>query len=240
MNILIINSEGPDAVGLGVLREAAAQHWKEAKFTVLVPRESPKWGSMGTSHPDLMSIAREDLEEREPGFYIAEGCTASDVVDLAFLHQDWFTPSAKTWDLVLSGVVNGSVLGMDVFKNSDIGAAMYAAAAYHTCGFAFAQDMGEHDGKVLPKEFYRIAQVVLPDYLRTSETVAGECWVVNFPNSPPNGYNTVSTAHYSPRRLPPLDVVPRARDEKTDVTQLQAGYVTCSLLGLRASQQLKY
>ena len=241
MNILLINSEGPDAVGLKVLREAAQQHWDDDKITTIVPRGYNPWGSIGMKHGRLENVKKEDLEKVQPGFYVADGCSPSDVVDLAFLHQDWFTPTKKSWDVVCAGVINGSVLGMDVFRSANVGAAMYAAGAYNCCAFCFAQEMGVQDGNAnLPIEFYRVAQLVLPDYLRTSTTVSGECWVVNFPAGAPNGYNTVPTAHYSPRRLPPLDVVPRARDEKSDVTQLQAGFVTCSLLGLRASQSLKY
>jgi len=241
MNILIINSEGPDAIGLKVLRDAIEHHWSDAKITTIVPREKESWGSIGVRHPNLDSIQKEDMDRQEPGFYIVDDCTATDIVDLAFLHQDWFSPTKKSFDIVVAGVCPGSILGMDVFKSSSVGACMYAAAAYNCSGYTFAQDMGEHDGNPnLPIEFYRIAQVVLPDYLRTSQTISGECWVVNFPVGPPNGYNAVPTAHYSPRRMPPLDIVPRARDERTDVSQLQAGFVTCALLGLRASQSLKY
>jgi len=241
MNILIINSEGPDAVGLKVMRYAAEQHWSDAKITTIVPRDCDTWGSLGVKHSSLETLTKEDLDRRKPGFFIADGCTAVDVVDLAFLRQDWFSPTKKSWDIVCAGVVPGSVLGMDVFKSASVGAAMYAAAAYNCSSFAFAQDLGEHDGTPdLPIEFYKIAQLVLPDYLRTSKHVSGECWVVNFPASPPNGYNAVPTAHYSPRRMPPLEIVPRARQEKTDVTQLKANFVTTALLGLRASQALKY
>jgi len=241
MNILIINSEGPDAIGLKVIRDAAESYWKDAKITTLVPRDRDSWGSIGTRHSNLEEIKQEDLEKREPGFYIVDGCSPTDVVDLAFLHQDWFSPTKKSFDIILAGVCPGSVLGMDVFKSASVGACLYAAAAYNCSAFCFAQDMGKHDGNPdLTIEFYRIAQVVLPDYLRTSNNISGECWVINFPFGPPNGYNAVPTAHYSPRRMPPLDIVPRARDEKTDVTQLQAGFVTCALLGLRASQSLKY
>jgi len=241
MNILLTDSEGPDAVGLKVLRQAIGQYFKDAKITTVVPKRANPWGSMSMRNMALDEIQKEDLERVEPGFFVVDGCSASDVVDLAFLHQDWFGPTKKSFDLVLSGVSTGSVLGTDVFRNGNTAAAMYAAMAYNCCAFSFAQDMAKHDKTPnLPIEFFRTSQVIIPDYLRSSNNVSGECWIVNCPQGTPTGYNAIPTAHYSPRRMPPLDIVPRARQEKTDVSQLAQGYVTCSLMGLRASQSLKY
>jgi len=241
MNILITNSEGCDVVGLQVLRQSVRQYWKEAKITTVVPRKANPWGSMAMRHPALHEVQKEDLEKREPGFYIVDGCSASDVVDLAFIHQDWWDASGKSFDILVTGVSSGGVLGTDVFRNGNTAAAMYAAMAYNCCAFSFAQDMGEHNGvPELPVEFYRTAQAIIPDYFRTSNHISGECWIINVPQGTPNGYNAVPTAHYSRRRMPPLEVIPRARDEKTDVTQLGLGYVTLSLMGLQASQSLLY
>lgn len=241
MNILITNSEGPDAVGLKVLRLAVQQHWRDAKITTVVPKRANPWGSMSMRHAALEEIQKEDLERIEPGFFVVDGCSASDVVDLAFLHQDWFGPTKKSFDIILSGVSTGSVVGTDVFRNGNSSAAMYAAMAYNCCAFSFAQDMATHDKTPnLPVEFFRTSQIIIPDYLRSSNNVSGECWIVNCPQGTPTGYNAVPTAHYSARRMPPLNVVPRAGQENTDVSQLAQGYVTCALMGLRASQSLKY
>ncbi|HEC60633.1 MAG TPA: hypothetical protein ENI27_00070, partial [bacterium] len=104
MNILLVNSEGPDAVGLRVMRDAVQQYWKDAKITTIVPRDADPWGSITMRHPNLYAIQQDDLEKREPGFFIVDGCSASDVVDLAFLRQDWFGPPNKSLDLVCMGV----------------------------------------------------------------------------------------------------------------------------------------
>jgi len=241
MNILITDSEGPDAVGLKVLRMAAQQYWRDAKITTVVPKRANPWGSMSMRHAALEEVQKEDLERLEPGFFVVDGCSASDVIDLAFLHQDWFGPTKKSFDIVLSGVSTGNVLGTDVFRNGNTAACMYAAMAYNCSAFSFAQDMATHDKTSnLPIEFYRTSQIIIPDYLRTSNTVSGECWIINCPQGTPVGYKSVPTAHYSHRRMPPLTVVPRAREENTDVSELAKGYVSCSLMGLRASQSLKY
>lgn len=241
MNILLLNADGPDSFGLKVLRDAIKQHWKECTLYTLVPGEGGANASMGASRQFRRELSLEDFTKIESNYYLARQLTPVDVVDLAFLRQELFLHPKASWDLVVVGVAAGHVLGTDTYRSATTGAAMYAATAYRVAAHCFAQHLGEsEDQPTIPHAAYKVAQAILPDYFRSTIATPGECWSVNFPPHSPQGYATVPTAHYSARRMPPTSVIPRSRDEKTDVTQLEKGYITTALLNMRINQPLRY
>jgi 5'/3'-nucleotidase SurE len=221
------------------MRYLTRSYWKEAKIVTIVPgTEATRAGTR--SRPMLnLAGALQDPElvaEVEKDFYVGKGLAPLDCIDLA--HQDWqsLLPRAG-WDLVLCGVNHGHVLGLDVLRSGSAAAAMWAATAYGTPAASISIPQvrpGPNRKLELHEE-----RVVL-EVLRRFAMIPGECWNVNLPEGPPKGFNQSVGAHYSYERRPDTDLVPRARHERSDVTDVASGFVTATRLLLRTSAQQVY
>lgn len=244
MNILIINDEGPTATGLNLLRQLLKQKWKEAHTLSLTPGNPTPHSSMGASLQFWREVSLADIQKNGSDDYTIFGATPTDLVDLAHLRSELFLPKGTSWDLVAAGIAHGSILGMDALRAGCTGGAMWASAAYRTSALAFAQqlpgDADEHKPGDAPEAMFRTAANIIPDYLRTAPVGSGQCWLLNFPPEQPQGYRATQPAHYSPRRLPPPQIVPRARDEQSDVAELARGFVTVTQLDLRTAKPLRF
>lgn len=232
MNILII-ADNPSSKGTLALRLAAKSAYREGKITVLCPKLKTEWASFGRS-PDMeIPWKGEDLVETEPGFHVSEVHGPCDLVDGAFLSWDLFL-TRGSWNVVLTGAAHGNTLGLDVLKRSHTAAAMHAATTYGCPSMAITLPNGPDQDLTLQEEN------LIRDILRTSSPGQGECWSVNIPQQPTRGYIQVPAAHYSPTRVPEASIVPRSREERTDVTELKKGFVTISRLHLRINPMMRF
>ncbi len=239
MNILLTTDDGPQATGLQVLREATAKAFPSARLSVITT-EQPRPGCSMSVTPgwETWKTAKANkIAEREWSIDL----TPSDLIYRAFMQRDEFTN--RDWELVLVGVNHGQNLGFDIYHSGTTGAAMVASAAFGCPAFAFSQEMADtdlfHEAKV-PRTLFRTADQVLSDYLRKQAPDMGTCYNINFPILPPKGYKDCRPAHYSRFRTPPTAMVPRARNESSDITLLNEGWVTVSELVLRTAAAQKY
>jgi broad specificity polyphosphatase/5'/3'-nucleotidase SurE len=131
------------------------------------------------------------------------------------------------------------ILGWDVYSHSATAMAMTAANAYNVYAVAFNQDLGGLEPSRLA---FVQSEKVVPDYLKVTPCERGRCWNVNIPmpKSVPKGYQETRTAHYSPSYLPSTDIVPRARNEASDVVAFSQGFVAITSLALRVNPALRY
>lgn len=240
MNILITNDDGPEAAGLGALRDAVKRAWKEARVILITPRPHSSGLSMSVNpkiKPSEFSL--DHMERVDKDHYVIDG-TPTDAVDLAVLRSDLFLPRGPNWTYVLSGVNAGDNVGVDILRSGTCGAAITASLTYGLASIAFSQMLKTEPSKDTPRAEFKTADAVLGTLLQGALPNPGEAWNINFPASAPTGYVDVPIAHYSRWRPPPSNLVPRARGEKSDLTELMAGYVTKSTLDLRLSRPLRY
>ena len=188
------------------------------------------------------SLKPNQLGERAWSFPL----TPIDCLYRAFYDRATFTN--RDWDLVLVGVNYGANLGFDIFHSGTCGVAMVAATQFGCPSIAFSQDLPSEQ-PILPtrnvkeearRAYFSISETVLPDFLRKNQVLAPSvCLNVNIPEKEFFGYKEAMAAHYSYHRLPPTSIVPRAGDEKSDVTYLMQGYVTVTNLKLRVNPVLR-
>lgn len=244
MNILITNDDGPDTVGLEILQRATAHYFGNGKVFTITPHKGISGTAMGTT--TTKKIEDLELEEIDSGkrIFTLKGRPA-DVIHYVMHHADRFLPEGKTWDTIFAGVNHGSNAGFDVFTSGTVGAVMTAATAYGCGGVAFSQEgldeIVADEGSLPGKEGFKTAESTILEVMRAVTYHAGECWNVNFPaHFPAQGLRTTKVAHYSKWRTPPTRLVPRAKDEVSDITLLREGWVTLSQLELRVNPPLRY
>ena len=233
MNILITNADGPDSKGLESLIDATRAYYREARITVIVPEGLSEGASMSSTAFDLPKYHPDNLQEvpGQKNIFTAPNLTPADIVDVAFHHPDFFIAKGA-WDLVLSGINGQLTVGFDILRSATAGAAMTAATGYGCAAIAIHT---ESQGQ-LP----RPSELILYDIMRTIKPGAGECWNINIPEQAAKGYTNVPTSHRSLHRAAPTHIVPRAANEKTDLTEVVLGYVTISRIILRTNEMLRY
>jgi len=163
------------------------------------------------------------------------------LVYIAFMRRDLFLPRKGNWDLVVAGVNHGKNVGFDVYHSGTVGQAFVASTGFRTPAWSFSQDVGAKDVNDIAESEdsdYKIMFEDLPKILREAVPSPGEVYNVNFPVEKSLGIRFVSLAHYSPTQTPPIDLIPRANNEDSDVIRLEKGYTTISRLELRAGPAL--
>lgn len=228
LNIMILGCEGPNAPGLAVLREATAWAYPTARPSVFSTKFPQPDASF--ARPNRPMAAPEQLESN----HICFDATPGEILATLFLDREPF--HLRPWDLVLVGVGSTLALGFDVFTKSTSATAMSAAAGLNTSAMSFNYDPEDPDDR----SSYVPAEKVIAHFLRTTAHEPGACWNVNIPRRPTLGFISTKTAHYSPTRIPPTSLVPRARDEKSDVTTVEENAVAVTELHLKTNSNLRY
>jgi 5'-nucleotidase len=238
-NILIMNDDGPDATGLKVLVEAVKKTWGLTP-TVMVP-ETAYTGASFSCSPGWASWKDAPAKEISPQFFTLP-LTPVDILYRAVMDRESF--SGRPWDLVLVGVNHGLNLGFDIYHSSTVSVAMTAASHFRIGAVAFSQQIPNIETLAktaeLPPHLFEASEKVIPDFLRKNLVMPGECWNVNFPPVASKGYQQAKVAHYSFYRTPSVNIVPRARDEKSDIAALAEGFVSVSPLELRVDPPFRY
>lgn len=244
MNILITNDDGPRAPGLGVLRDAVKKNFRSAQVVTMVPLKSKSGTSMSvTLSPDLGQVTDEDMKPIGTNCYAIKG-TPMDCVILALHRPELFLTGSQGFDVVMSGVNACRNVGMDVFFSGTCGPVMLATSAYGISGFAFSQDIeGVHPLKPeeTTRDNFKTADKLITQIMNMVPLTPGDCWNVNFPAQPAKDVRIgTPVAHYSSWIKPSIKNVPRARNEQSDVIELQKDHVTVSRLDLRVNPPLRY
>lgn len=241
MNVLITSDDGIDSVGLTVLRDAVKQAGIASNPIVIVPPTPHSGKGMAVSQTWM-----DDVVKVETDVYTLDA-TPADIIYRAFCETDQF--SKRPWDLVLVGCNHGANLGFDIWHSGTVGAAMTAAKGMGCCAMAFSQDLPRDmlsftdwskSQYGVERKHFASAERIIPDFLRRHAPDAGACWNVNIPEEATRGYKETNAAHYSYARTPPTKLVPRAKNDGSDVDYMLQGYVSVSLLDPRTSPPMKY
>lgn len=233
-SILIVGEACSRPKGIELLRTAAKLAFPQANPTVLLPAEE----ALGLD----LSFAQDPLSNEAEFEAIGEHTyqariTTYDLVRRGITERERFTK--RDFDLVLCGVRPKPSLGFDVFTSGTTAAAMTAATAFGLTSVAFS-GFNHTTQDALAKGFLPVLERVLPDFLRKLSLDGGTAWNVNVPAGPFLGYTTVKLAHYSYENTPSTKIIPRSRDEKSDVTVFLNGGTTVSELNLRADPTHRY
>lgn len=248
MNILIIGDDGPASAGQVLLYDAAKMVYPEANIvSMYTKRPMSGQGTAVTTSRSLDELL-STLQFVEGGDKpnkkkIMFNARPMDLLYMAMIHPgNWITKG--TWDLCLTGVNYGHNVGMDVYHSGTVGPAMMAALQFACPSVAVSQEMDTliPSGDIAKDTaFFRNVVPVMRQFLESTVISPGSCFNVNLPKGDPSGWSeNVPVAHYSRWHRPPVTVVPRARDEKTDHTELAKGLVTVSPLSLQVNQSLRY
>lgn len=240
MNILVVNGDGPEGLGLELLRAAAKQRWGRGdRIVAMVPKQDASGSGMGRKVVDLSKLRPQ---RKSPDFFVVPSATSVDIVHHAFAARDRYLRTGS-WDLVLCGVNAGANVGLGIFGSSTVGAALLAATHYGTCGWAFSQSL---EGGKVPKgdraqrESFRNSARHLRTFLDTTSVLPGECHSVNFPtHDVPKGWIHCLVAPFDPHVGP--GYLPAASDVSGfDAALLGDGYVTRSDLVLNFNPPIRY
>lgn len=229
MNILLVNDDGPKAVGLTLLEEAVRGKYPEATIVVLTS-DRPFLGQAMSTAP-VRTVDELAFEKVGTDRYVLVGKPA-DLIYLAMLRTDLLLPSKRMFDLVLAGVNHGRNVGFDIFHSGTVGMCFIASNLFGIPSVAFSQSTSSlwatgHDEEL--KEFSRASHLVR-NFLDTTRLGAGDCWNVNFPVGTPKGWR------YCPADLQSSFRHRMAKsNERLDISVLESGYVTTTELRLRAN-----
>lgn len=244
MNILITSDDGPDAAGLRLLTEMTKVCFPSAFIKALSGTKALGGSSMAVNTSGLKEVSWSGSEVKKDRHML--NLRPADLVRFAFYHAEEILPPARKWDLVLCGINHGHNVGFDVYHSGTVGMAMVAAFAFGCPSIAFSQHLGTTDSALCdrPQEdgVFKNATGGISEILRQVDTMTpGECWNINYPVQYPHlGMRQVPVSHYSAWQPPSSEVVPRAKEEDTDLAKLEQGFATASLLQLRVNPTLRY
>lgn len=234
MNILVVNDDGKNALGLKLLREAVGQTLRDAKVVCITTAEPEIGMSMGVSKwRDARDLPMKTLDT---DYYEVDG-KPCDMVYLACGHPELFL-STGSFDTVFAGINHGHNVGFDVFHSGTVGLAMFAAKVFGLYAVAFSQQMEhtEPNGTKEEAEMFQHTSMQLTRFLREERADLGVCYNVNFPSQQPKGWARVQVADASRWRKMGMS----NNQNKTDMTELEKGFVTVSELDLRVSPRMPH
>lgn len=239
MNVLILNDDGPDSVGLDILIESARAHWgPSAKIVTIVPREHTSGRSFAIT-PALKQTEQPyvSFEEKSPGLYVVDG-TPVDCLYLGMLYPTHVLGTDQ-FDVVLSGVNQGHNVGVDIYHSGTVAVAMLASTMFGLPSVAFSQEIAntrEGDFEIAnTREDYKVAEVFTRKMLAQHAFTPGSCMNVNFPIANPKGYKKAPPAPYS-RWLPSRNT----RDRNSDICAVADGWISVTDLELSVAPSMLY
>jgi len=240
MNILIVNDDGPGTIGTEFLRKAVKDRWPRATHIITLTPDACRMGfgmAMSAVNFEEIDLVKAKTGKDRYQFRVRP----VSLVYIAFMRRDLFLPGKGNWDLVVSGINYGKNVGFDVYHSGTVGQAFVASTGFRTPAWAFSQDIGEKNGNVIAdaeEHDFQVAYEDIAKILREAPPSPGEVFNVNFPMGKSEGIRYASLAHYSAVQTPPVELVPRAAQDDTDVVRLQKGFTTISRLELRAGPAL--
>jgi len=223
INILLVNDDGPTAVGLSVLAYAIRQVYKGARLVTITPTSSLGEQSMAVTCADLHTF---DIKKTEEDCYTVDAKPA-DLIYLAGAYCKRFLSRGR-FHVVFSGVNHGANVGMDVYHSGTVGMAMVAAVYLGTGAVAFSKHMNwPHLSDESALEQVAEIERYLCEILESLRPMPGQCLNVNFPICVPRGVKHCAVARCS-RFRPFLEMSEKKPGQ--DIWELEQGYVTISRL----------
>jgi hypothetical protein len=229
MNTLLLVADS-DPRAVEVMLSAIRTGLRPARIHVLEPDPT------GLPITDPLPTDPTRFEDLGPDHYRVPDTTLLDLVDLAHLHSEIFLPPPATWDRVFIGLSSTPVTGTpDIVLHPSLLAGIRSYLGYRTPTHVMVQIPAPGDDPHLHAfdQAGDAARHVMAQYPE-------DLVLTNLPGKPSLGHNTQFLHHYSSLRLPSPSIVPRAKDEKSARTSLDAGYITHSRLQLRVNPELRY
>lgn len=240
MNVLLITDDGPASVGLALLEEAARSHFGAAAKLIKMSTAEPKAGSSFSITPGFhkgTTVPYIGYEEVSPYTFVVQG-TPVDCLYLGMLYPLAVLGTAR-FDAVLSGVNQGANVGVDVFHSGTVAVASLAATLFGVTSVALSQAMPgnlEGDFEVLnDRKYFTVAEFYLKKVMANHDWAPGSCINVNFPAAGVKGYKSVPPAAWS-RWLPSTPT----HDRQNDISALEDGFITVSMIELTTSPSAHY
>jgi len=239
MNILLISDDGPESIGLEVLKEAAKSFWPSGKIITITPHEHMAGKSMSIT-PTMGNVdgsPHVSFKNQSPFHYVVKG-TPVDCLYLGMLYPTEVLGTDR-FDVVLTGVNQGANVGVDVFHSGTVAVAMLASTLFGVPSIAFSQQVPKADeGRFTAlneRATFGVAEQFTRKVLANHSFAPGVCLNVNFPERAPKGYKNTSPAPYS-RWLPSI----HSTDSNNDIIALGDGFITVSELELSVTSNLRY
>lgn len=239
MNILLITDDGPNSVGLDILREAARSHFGQSAKIISISPNRALSGQSFSITPRLKSDDKPYVDVIDLGnsSYSVDG-TPIDCLYVGMLYPQHVL-GTDSFDIVLSGVNQGHNVGVDVFHSGTVAVAMLAATTFGVASIAFSQEIdstveGDHD-EMNQRKLFTVAEMFTRKVLNNHPFTPGSCLNVNFPKDSPKGYKKVGPAPYS-RWLPSK----QSSDRNNDISAVEDGFITISELELSVAPSMMY
>lgn len=179
MNILIVNDDGIDAVGIHKLAETAA---KLGKVTVVAPKSQCSAMSQRITVYGELKVCKEEFDVCGAEAYSVTG-TPADCVKVAVYYICDEKP-----DIVFSGINCGYNVGYDILYSGTVGAA-YEALTHGIPAIAFSNDFS-CNYEVTDKYLLTIMKN-LTERMLSGELASNEIFNVNFPGCPLDEYRGI-------------------------------------------------
>jgi 5'-nucleotidase len=177
INILLVNDDGPTAIGLRVLANAIREVYKGAHLVTITPASSLGGQSMAVTCADLHTF---EIKKTQEDCFVVDAKPA-DLIYLAGSYRERFLRKGR-FEMVFSGLNHGANVGMDVYHSGTVGMAMVAAAYLGVGAVAFSKHMSwPYPSEKALSEQLAESERHLCVILESLRLMPGQCLNVNFP-----------------------------------------------------------
>lgn len=230
MDILVLETQG-DETALLLCKDLVAGAWNSTR---VVGFQTKKNGSRSSFVRRPETFADRKTESID-GSTWKRDMTPCEIIESAVCDPSPYT-NAKGFELVVTGIEKGPVLGQDLLTSGAV-AACLTATSFGIAALAYFQEPEENGELDLTK-----AKKVLPGFIRQfrAQLMPGCCYVVNVPKGDLKVFREVPPAHYSHWNTPDPKILPRAQRETSDITAFKAGHVTVAEVQMRLEAARRY
>jgi 5'/3'-nucleotidase SurE len=234
MHTLVVSADGIDATGLAVLLDALYDRYPKTKHVALIPtKPSPTFGS-GTVVPQGKTLEVKAYSHPQYANVYKVTGSAVDAMYHGLANSKEFLGFDQQFNMVVTGVNHGAVVGIDVFHSAAVMAALLASYRFGVPALSFAQELEEPQPGAIDRALFDIADKLVRRSLDSLAVTPGECLLVNYPTHAPRGYrNVISVRQRFGERIPPSK-------HFDDIQTLKDGYVTVTELSLNVNLPYRY
>lgn len=241
MYSLVLGSGGLDSTGFTILMESLHLLWPKGRHVAIIPEKPCVWA--GTASNVSQGIAPK-IEHR-PDFkkshgwkdvYVAK-CFPVDAMYYGINNSQSLMGFDNPFDLVITGVHHGEVVGLDVLHSSAFAAVALCSRTYGTPGMCIAQQMADPRQGDIDRQSFKVSERILGNLLTSISPTPGECIVVNVPSTSPIGPQNAQLADYQPRL--PAKAAPYFKGIKTDIAVLKDNYVSVAECALSINSPVR-
>lgn len=241
MKALIISDDGPDSVGVDILRVLAKRVYLKDP-AVLVTKEPRPASSMSITLPKTIVPGEPMVPFKDlgGGTYEVDG-TPTDALYLGLFWPERILAVGRGFDIVLTGVNQGHNCGLDAIHSGTVATAALAASVFGLPAYAFSQQIPaanraeEQAPDKNRREFFKNAEEQVMHFLAEATPNVPQCVSVNFPTGQSKGYKRVQLAMRS-RWFPDTSLV---HATGSDMEMLEDGWTTMTVVNLSMAEPMR-